>query len=712
MKFLRLFLVLVAGLGAISTSFGQVYDAFAGFSGTQNPIGVWSYGWSTDLAGPLTVYPDTFAKEGGTNWTDFTIEASGDPNVAYVPVGDTGVDVPAGTMAFHPGPGNQFSHCRFTAPIAGVYNIAANFTSISYGGPHGYVLHNGVSLGDSLLAQGTPWSKSINSVTLAAGDTIDAVVGVGTDGFYSNDETTFSLTVTAAPSSPPPPGNVYDAKADFSFTKNPHGQWTYGWSVNIAGPLTVYGDPFTVNGIEFWGDNSIEELNDPHVGYSPLDEVNSNILPHTMVMHPGPGNQFTHCIWTAPTAGMYQITSSFTSLSYGGPHAYILQDGVTIGDSLLTQGVPWSASYNSVALAAGDTIEAVVGVGSDGVFFNDETQFSFTITGGATRTASFTPGVYRGLLTGASGPGGVGGAFTAHLQKDGQFTARLNFGGERVTLNGRLNGSSPYSTVVRLKDGTQLTVSLSDVNGSLTGTVSDGSESFALSAAVESDTVSANGIYPFTISASGGTGDVPQGTGFGFMYVEGGGAVSLVGQLGDGTSFSTASAITSGSSVSVYADPYGSAGGGVSGTLVFQDVPEVSDCAGTLTWIRPARGSSSPYAGGFTTSAQFVAARFDPAIDGLNHDDASFVASGADLQANFTASVTLRSDGGAFSLFGGNATNVHLSILPGGDLFFGSFEDGTTHAMHAFTGVLLPKSRTGAGFFFSGGVSGSVNLGY
>jgi hypothetical protein len=32
--------------------------------------------------------------------------------------------------------------------------------------------------------------------------------------------------------------------------------------------------------------------------------------------------------------------------------------------------------------------------------------------------------------------------------------------------------------------------------------------------------------------------------------------------------------------------------------------------------------------------------------------------------------------------------------------------------MHAFTGVLLPKSRTGAGFFFSGGVSGSVNLGY
>jgi len=267
--------------------------------------------------------------------------------------------------------------------------------------------------------------------------------------------------------------------------------------------------------------------------------------------------------------------------------------------------------------------------------------------------------------------------------------------------------------VVQLKNGTQLAVVLSfDANGHLTGTVSDGNESFALSAGEASDTASAGGIYPFTISASSGSGDVPEGTGFGYMYVQAGGVVSLVGELGDGTSFSTASTITSGSSVPVYASLYKSAAGGIAGTLDFQDVPDVSDCAGTLSWSRPARGSSSPYAQGFTASAQFVAARFDPAIDGLNQDDASFVASGADLQANFTASVTLRPDGGAFSLFGGNATNVHLSILPGGDFFFGSFEDGTTHTMHAFTGVLLPKSRTGAGFFFSDGLSGSVNIGY
>src|SRR5271170_3661277 len=128
MKNLRFVLILSVCLGAASASFGQVYDAYAGFSATQNPSGPWTYGWSTDLGGPLVVYRQTFVILGGDNWSDPSINFGGDPNVAYVPVDDTSADVPPGTMAFHPGPGNQFSHCCFTVPAAGTYNIQASFT--------------------------------------------------------------------------------------------------------------------------------------------------------------------------------------------------------------------------------------------------------------------------------------------------------------------------------------------------------------------------------------------------------------------------------------------------------------------------------------------------------------------------------------------------------------------------------------------------------
>jgi hypothetical protein len=101
---------------------------------------------------------------------------------------------------------------------------------------------------------------------------------------------------------------------------------------------------------------------------------------HAMTIHPGPANQFSHCVWKAPAAGRYDIEASFTPLSTGGPHAYMLKNGVSIGDSLLPAGTPWSCSFKSMQLAAGDTIDAVVGVGNNGGYFNDLTQFSFTVT--------------------------------------------------------------------------------------------------------------------------------------------------------------------------------------------------------------------------------------------------------------------------------------------------------------------------------------------
>jgi hypothetical protein len=63
-------------------------------------------------------------------------------------------------------------------------------------------------------------------------------------------------------------------------------------------------------------------------------------------------------------------------------------------------------------------------------------------------------------------------------------------------------------------------------------------------------------------------------------------------------------------------------------------------------------------------------------------------------------------------MFGADTKDLHLTIDSAADTFSGSFEDSTTHKTHSFAGMLLPKSRTGAGYFLSGGQSGSVNIGY
>ncbi|MGA3172117.1 MAG: hypothetical protein ABSE62_14010 [Chthoniobacteraceae bacterium] len=371
---------------AAPTAKGQTYDAFSDFSITQNPNGVWSYGWSSTLAGPITIYTGTYTNGGTYTWTDDTILDAGDPNIGYVPVGDTETGLPAGTLGIAPGPENQFSHCIFTATTSGTYEVQYSFTATSYGLPKAYILNNGSVLGSSYLTNGVAWSGSFTSVTLAAGDTLAAVMGVGTDNSFIDDEEYFSFTVTLTgtsappPPPPPPPNGVHDAFADFSTTQNPNGVWTYGWSGNLAGPVTIYTGSYTNAGTYTWTDDSILFAGDPNVGYVPVGDTETGLPAGTLGIAPGPGNQFSHCIFTATTPGTYEVQYSFTATSYGVPKAYILNNGSVLASNYLTHGVAWSGSLTSLTLAAGDTLDAVMGVGTDNSFIDDAEFFSFTVT--------------------------------------------------------------------------------------------------------------------------------------------------------------------------------------------------------------------------------------------------------------------------------------------------------------------------------------------
>jgi hypothetical protein len=254
-----------------------------------------------------------------------------------------------------------------------------------------------------------------------------------------------------------------------------------------------------------------------------------------------------------------------------------------------------------------------------------------------------------------------------------------------------------------------------NAGGQITGTISDANGSFSVNGEAAGNAVSAYGIYPFTISPIPDTEAIntPQGIGFGYMYVRPSGAVLIVGRLGDGAEFSTASTI-SGTSVPVYANLYHSSGGVLAGILNFQDIPNVSDCAGTLYWSRPAINSSSLYSAGFQTSTQFAAAQFNPFISELN-DDAVRVDVTQYDGSEFATDVTLHYRNGFIPVYEGEGSGngpLILSLAPIGDAFSGIFLDPWTDKWATFSGILLPKSRTGAGMFFSDGRSGSVNIQY
>jgi hypothetical protein len=188
----RSIVLLVAWIGIAFAAHGQkTYDPAVDFSTTQNPNGVWKFGWSVGVAGELHLYKTCT----DSDWKDLVILSLGCPHVGCTTQDSN--DMPPHTMHMHPGPQAQFSHCVFTAAAGGLYDIHASFTAIATGGPRAYVLHNGLLIGSGRLKQGKAWNFSSDSIDLEPGDTIDVAVGVGPDKVFFSDETMFSLAISS-----------------------------------------------------------------------------------------------------------------------------------------------------------------------------------------------------------------------------------------------------------------------------------------------------------------------------------------------------------------------------------------------------------------------------------------------------------------------------------------------------------------------------------
>lgn len=217
----KMMLIATAILGfAASPSLAITFDAAADFSVTNNPNGVWQYGWSSTLGSDFNLYTSAGIDAGLNFWRYPPITYLGAPAVWHNGTGsliENGtVSTQAGQMAFHPGPNGQYSIVRWTAPETGNYSLATAFAGADFVGPTTtdvHVLHNSTSLfNDFVNGFGTPSAKSFAStLSVVAGDTIDFAVGFGNGNFYF-DSTSLAATISTAT----PPENVPEPASTLS----------------------------------------------------------------------------------------------------------------------------------------------------------------------------------------------------------------------------------------------------------------------------------------------------------------------------------------------------------------------------------------------------------------------------------------------------------------------------------------------------------------
>ena len=167
----------------------------------------------------------------------------------------------------------------------------------------------------------------------------------------------------------------YNAADDFSTAGNPNGVWSYGWSPTLGGNLTPYIGHTTSFTLDVWRDQI-----DPNVSHNGSGlQLNTGFAVwanNQMAFHPGPNGEYSVIRWTAPQAGFVSLTTMFSGLDFVGPtttDVHVLLNGTSLFDAVVECYLNTSTFTTARSVASGETIDLVVGFGSNQNYFNDST---------------------------------------------------------------------------------------------------------------------------------------------------------------------------------------------------------------------------------------------------------------------------------------------------------------------------------------------------
>lgn len=175
-----------------------------------NPNGVWTYGKLTSLGGTFTA-ADTSGtgSVSGASFDQWYFATATFPLISRLNSGSlagyNGGDglISVGEVFIHPSSNNELAVVRYTAPSSGLFDLSGYFGAGdgigngASGKVDTYVYKNSTPLW-SVLDTPSTQTFSLSAVSLSANDTIDIIVGFGSDQ-YNYDSTPVNLSVTPVP---------------------------------------------------------------------------------------------------------------------------------------------------------------------------------------------------------------------------------------------------------------------------------------------------------------------------------------------------------------------------------------------------------------------------------------------------------------------------------------------------------------------------------
>jgi hypothetical protein len=204
-------------------------------------------------------------------------------------------------------------------------------------------------------------------------------------------------------------GSILNIADDFG-----NSAFSYGYETSLGGTLNPYTvtDSTTTPGVTALLQSGTFPGFPPYVGHNttgaPLNLGFATLPADTLDMHPGQNGEYTVVRFTASAGGSYAITGLFSDLDNTGTttDVHILLNGISIFSGAIN-GVGTTAPFNlTETLAASDTVDFLVGFGSNGNFFNDSTGLAGTIS---TSTTAPEPGSIGLLGAGLLAIATVGG---------------------------------------------------------------------------------------------------------------------------------------------------------------------------------------------------------------------------------------------------------------------------------------------------------------
>ena len=239
------------------------------YSPTNNPGGPWSYGAKPSLNGPLSLFGirGTTPADGGIPIQYWQLVALQEPTIFHNGTTNTAAisggqgTLPPGTtylISGTDGLSNGFGAVRFTAPVAGSYSLQASarplYNTSLQGDTDYHVVRNGMELFGTFLS-GQQTASYSNTLTLAAGDRLDFMVGRGADNLNYASGVKLDAVLNVMTNTPPPANNCVLAAAGLSswLPLDGNAQDAVGGSPGVLNGSPAFSSAKVTQGLRFDG---------------------------------------------------------------------------------------------------------------------------------------------------------------------------------------------------------------------------------------------------------------------------------------------------------------------------------------------------------------------------------------------------------------------------------------------------------------------------